>query len=684
VLIATAAPKSIELSKHNLSSSSTNTIRSATTNGTTEICVFCHTPHTATPDAPLWNRTNVSGPYTTYASDVMTALSYSLEDPSSTSAAGKAEHVKTRICMSCHDGTIAMGNVVNLPSGFPVSEISMVGAAGGLMPSTEAGYIGTDLRDDHPVAVKHLPSQDQELKAISGSNARVYSLSGGKVVSSQVDGGYVECTSCHDPHDDQYGNFLIDENVSSKMCRSCHSKVGIDQSAGSGTDESVHTNINAGSNAYAPPTGGTPGTLGATVQEVKCMACHFPHKSGVESATPASPSPGTGKYLLAYNGEQTCFNATNRWGQSSASVCHTTASKNIQSLVQLTNAHRVGNYTAPGTPHNATEGRTRSGTGWLGVAGNSWHVECDDCHNSHTTGRRLHTVGTNTVTSTSAIYGTGGAEPGGTGAWTVLADSAYTYIEPGGAVGIASGVTKEYQICLKCHSSFAWGTSGPASVPTSNLTDQAKEFNPLNASYHPVMNAAANTWGTYLAPWTAGSQLMYCSDCHGNSSISPAPQGPHGSANAKILVLPYSGSTYGAAGGGAAGAQPAGELCFKCHDPNVYNNPTLNTTTATGFAVSGSGFNLHNQHRYREDGNTTTPNPIAYRCVNCHVRVAHGWQRKGLVVISGDGVGEPWPGAYEAGGQNTAPISTGSSLPASGSYGAAKGANCVTMSGCHQ
>lgn len=684
IVLSAAAAVSVVGSQHDLSATGPGTIKSLSpaSGGTSQICVFCHTPHTGRMDAPLWNRTNPSGPYTTYASDVLSALSYTVEDPSSLASAGYAIHVKTRICMSCHDGTIALGNLVNLPRGLSLP-VQMQGTSGGMMPTSSAGYIGTDLRDDHPVAVKFLPAQDPELQpSISGSNVRVYTVSGGKVIPSQSNGDYVECTSCHDPHDNQFGNFLVDDNVGSKLCRSCHNKAGDDSLT---VNESVHSNTTY-STGYSPPTGGTPASLGGSVQTVKCMVCHFPHKSGVDSASPTTPSPGTGMYLMTFNGEQTCYNNTNRWGQS-ITVCHgnsATTTMNLQSEVTKGAAHHVGNFTAPASAHNATEGST--GYGWLSAGGNSWHVECDDCHNAHTAGRLLHTTGTNTVTSVLSIYGAGGTEPSWPAAWT--SPNTYTYIEPIGALrtsGANLGVTKEYQICLKCHSSFAWGGGA---IPQANMTDQGKEFNIINQSFHPVAGASPNT---NAQQWVGGSgfgntSLMYCSDCHGNNALAPSPQGPHGSTNARIMVQPSNSSTYGLPGAFAAGAQQPGDLCFKCHPTSIYNTPTGGTTTTfTGFRVTGTNLNLHNQHRFRANAaaNTTTPNPLAYKCVNCHVRVSHGWKRKALVVVRGDAAGEPWPNAYEAMGQNTAPT-TAATLPASGAYGAAKGTNCTTVNGCHQ
>lgn len=666
-----AGASSIVNTKHDLSVVSTGaTIKSRITasGGTTEICVFCHTPHTATTDAPLWNRANPVGSYMTYTSDVLSALNYpAIEDPLSVGASGYQVHVKTRICMSCHDGTIALGSLVNLPTGISLP-IPMQGAVGGKMPSTAAGYLGTDLRDDHPVAVIHDPARDPELQAITGSNVRVYTLAAGRVTPTNSNGGYVECTSCHDVHDNQFGKFLIDSNAGSKICVSCHNKSGDDSSL---PNESVHSNPNINT-PYAP---GTP-ALGTTVQNVKCMDCHYPHKAGVQNAgwPNYTPNAGAGRYNLAFQEEQTCYTTTNRWGQAT-SVCHGTGSstKNIQDQVTKSSAHHVAGYAATlGTPHNATEGR--GGTaGWLGAAGNSWHVECDDCHNAHTAGGLLHAAGTNAVIPTSPIYGAGGVEPSWSTAWSV--PTSFTYLEPLGLVTTGStGASREYQICLKCHSYFSWGVVGPSSVLPPNLTDQAKEFNPSNTSFHPVAGANAGTQGTLLLPWNSGIQTMYCSDCHGNNSGIPTdPKGPHGSSATPgyILIANYQ-DLYVAKGSFV----PVSDLCFVCHSESVYQSG-LDTTPGTGFWTTG-GINLHTRHRNLS--NSSALSNTGYSCVNCHIRIPHGYNRKAMILTAGDADAS----IYQAlGGAKITSLVLGA-LPPSQSYGTTKGIDCNTVAGCHQ
>lgn len=94
--------------KHNLSVSGTGTIKAASEQ---QICIFCHTPHNATPIQPLWNRASSGSVYIPYSS---TTVNASPGQPTGASM----------LCLSCHDGTIALGNVI--------SKSSPIAMAGGI------------------------------------------------------------------------------------------------------------------------------------------------------------------------------------------------------------------------------------------------------------------------------------------------------------------------------------------------------------------------------------------------------------------------------------------------------------------------------------------------------------------------------------------------------------------------
>jgi hypothetical protein len=383
--------------------------------------------------------------------------------------------------------------------------------------------------------------------------------------------------------------------------------------------------------------------LGATVGGVKCMNCHFPHKAGVTTAAPTTPNPTSGTYLLSFQEEARCFNNTNRWGDS-VTVCHGSNAPSTRKIETLMNGgklryHQVGESNWTGR-HTATEARQyTAGVGWSGTS--LWHVECADCHNPHTARNTLHSRGTNVVDNTSSLYGTGGVDAGTYPPWAINSTSInYSAIEAAGVTNSAlSGVQHEYQICLKCHSDFAWGTNRPTPTLTNplgyNLTNQAMEFgnNATPVSSHPVIFPNSNDQGTYVSPWSATAipqQTMYCSDCHNNDSArSPFgagsdAAGPHGSNNRAILKKTYDPTTIGS---------NSGELCFDCHNFDTYSN---GAGTGTGFRTAAN-LNLHTRHMAPVgSGGVAYQGGVAKICTGCHVNPPHGINRQHLISYTSD------------------------------------------------
>jgi len=102
---------------HNLSVSGPGSIRAASEQ---QVCVFCHTPHRSSPLQPLWNRSMPVTPYTVYTSSSLNA------EPDQPTGASK-------MCLSCHDGTIALGSVLSRGQ-----IIQMAGGITTLPPGTAA------------------------------------------------------------------------------------------------------------------------------------------------------------------------------------------------------------------------------------------------------------------------------------------------------------------------------------------------------------------------------------------------------------------------------------------------------------------------------------------------------------------------------------------------------------------
>jgi len=161
-----------------------------------QVCVYCHTPHNASSDAPLWNRNLPTGPYTMYSSPTLDmAIATS---PQGTSLA----------CLSCHDGSLALDQLLNFPPGMSSSNAQI----------DQDVNFGTDLSNDHPISITYDPTQDPN---------SFHPANSGQVGSLQLFGAnadQVECPTCHLVHDPAVEPFLRVSNSGSGMCLSCHIK----------------------------------------------------------------------------------------------------------------------------------------------------------------------------------------------------------------------------------------------------------------------------------------------------------------------------------------------------------------------------------------------------------------------------------------------------------------------------
>jgi predicted CXXCH cytochrome family protein len=211
----------ISLTKHNLSTSkpASATIYSS---DQTEICIFCHTPHDAIKNAniPLWNhKLSTTASYGVYTSPTMTATDGAdIGGASTTGTDITAGGAVSNLCLSCHDGTVAI-NSFNNPSNLNATT-TMVGTTGGMLPTGNSN-LGTDLTNDHPVNFTYnttLATNDGSL--VNPVDANGSGLTNGvKLFSSKV-----QCASCHDPHTSAQGAFLRTSMTGSQLCFSCHSK----------------------------------------------------------------------------------------------------------------------------------------------------------------------------------------------------------------------------------------------------------------------------------------------------------------------------------------------------------------------------------------------------------------------------------------------------------------------------
>jgi len=262
IVMSSGAFAGVAATKHNLGSTGTKTNK---TDGTDEVCVFCHTPHgaqTTTGMPPLWNKTIPSTTYTTYDSLGTSSLDGGITEVGSVSIA----------CLSCHDGSQAMDVMLNQPGSganpgrLPGTWNAAVEATSGIMP-TGIANLGGDLKNDHPIGIQYagggvksgnlvgadpdftVPKQKSvngmdvwwvDTETIQGGSdnssrektdmqlytrtvSGTYRNNGGSMAADGVPSPYVECASCHDPHSENT-TFLRISNTGSKVCLSCHIK----------------------------------------------------------------------------------------------------------------------------------------------------------------------------------------------------------------------------------------------------------------------------------------------------------------------------------------------------------------------------------------------------------------------------------------------------------------------------
>ena len=295
------------------------------------------------------------------------------------------------------------------------------------------------------------------------------------------------------------------------------------------------------------------------------------------------------------------------------------------------------------------------------------HVECTDCHNPHrvsknrlansnpatpdAAGTHDHDATVHNNIISGVLRGSWGVEPNYTAQNENFHDSNINYTVKRGVPPINGSmnveddyVTREYQICLKCHSNYAYddsalnttpplnpavgGSTAPGTNGLTHYTNQAREYyapvghegegqakgndggaggGPINTcntnldannhrSWHPVMKPTGRDAATrgnmnpnnFLPPWNngIGTQTMYCTDCHG-SDTAPGTVVPDGGEDGKAWGPHGSTNAFLLKGdwvdGTGTGEQSTG-ICFKCHDYDQYANPNPAVVNRSGFS----------------------------------------------------------------------------------------------------
>ncbi len=331
---ATIAQQRVSDTVHNLSATGPGAIRAQTEQ---QVCIFCHAPHNTSGSKPLWNRNLPVGSYTIYTSSTLDA------QPGQPSGSSK-------LCLSCHDGTIALGFVLSR-----TDRIAMIGSD--FIPAGLTN-LGTDLSNDHPVSFSYTSS-------LAASDLQLTDP-GTLPTAVRLDAtGEMQCTSCHAPHDNSNGDFLVLGEEFGQLCTACHQMNGWD---GSSHESSSASTAGAGTGEWPFDS----------VAQNACRSCHRPHAAG-----------GAERLLIVRQEEDNCLR------------CHdgTVAQTDISSEIAKLRAHDPAEFL---DIHDPAESPTPS----------QEHVECTDCHNPHAAQPVTQTTGYVPIGPT--LLGSPGVTSGGT------------------------------------------------------------------------------------------------------------------------------------------------------------------------------------------------------------------------------------------------------------------------------
>jgi predicted CXXCH cytochrome family protein len=554
---AQVQPNADVLGMHNLTLSSGASVYSQGSLA----CTFCHAPHSGLGgNTPLWNQKLSQKSYVPYTSTT---------DPNQGNTQPTLG-VGSSLCLSCHDGTVGVGQ----------------SAAYGQLPTVgslnSADSFGTTLTGSHPFSLV-MPLKDaSNLAASLATQSKTADPTGAVTLVN----GNIECTSCHDPHvqnkDRIAQNFLVRDSSNGQMCLACHDPNRVVQGQVNplaGFTNSIHQTA---TNQVSPDAhAGSYPTVGVNA----CTSCHMSHDSVAPArllrpATPAAPAydPVTQSCMTCHGGGTYLSPGISNIMAEVAKVSHPLPAGN--------------NF------HDAAE---------VPLLNNNRHATCVDCHSAHTSNPELQ------FSAPPAI------RPPQVGATGVSALDGLTPIIP---------AVNQYETCLRCHGTsigkqrlLIYGYAPIRVVTAPDPLNIIPELASTAISSHPVTHARSSPLPQpsllvnmldekgLASARLVGTQI-FCTDCHNSDDNrefgGAGPNGPHGSVNSHILERNYQFSQAAIPGGPVTNLFPnpdtsvAGpfSMCAKCHDlTQIFAN---------------TSFTQHNLHT-NQDG---------FSCSVCHT--AHG------------------------------------------------------------
>ena len=522
-----------------------------------DACAYCHAPHSGL-NRGLWNQKLTTQTYTTYTSDTE-------KNAGTQPTLGRSSNQ----CLSCHDGTVAVGNTV---------AYGQVTTRGSMFTQD---VFGGNMQSSHPFSLV-LPLKDTvDLAASLAASGKTADTTG----AVRLINGNVECISCHNPHvqakDPVSRNFLVKDGSSGQLCLACHDPTR--QMSGQ-----VNPLSDWALSAHALSTDKISPTaqLGsyATVAGDACISCHTPHNAS-----------GPARLLRGQN-EQDCI------------ACHNGA--NVSPMPAYANV--FAEYATPKVGHPFPSSTNQHDAAEATLLNNNRHATCVDCHNGHgseTVGvfppPPLIRISQKDIAGLSASDGT----------------------------SILAPAINQYENCLRCHGASSgkqvqpiYGYFPARAVAAGDPLNLIPQFATSATSSHPVTHTSNSTLPqpSLLANMlnldgatqgrAMGTQIL-CSDCHNSDDNrefgGSGANGPHGSKWTHILERRYEFSQTATPGGQITNLFPNPDLsvtgpyglCGKCH--NLSSQIVKNTSWSQHSSHINAGFTCSTCHTAHGMGATS-------------------------------------------------------------------------------
>lgn len=566
------------LGMHNLSPGSGSSV---TTQGGLG-CTFCHAPHSGIGGiTPLWNQTLSTQSYTLY-----TSTTYKQQGKQPT--LGRS----TSLCLSCHDGTIAVGQSA-VYGKIPTS---------GTMNNTDV--LGTNLSSSHPFSMltplKDAPDMAASLVA-QGTTAD-------PTGAVKLIHGNVECISCHNPHvqntDKIAQMFLVRDSSNGQMCLACHDPNRVMPG---------QTNLLSGwtTSMHALATNQVASTANAglynTVAVNACSSCHTEHNANGPARLMRPATPAAVGVDASTQDCITCHDGGNNVSPAAPNV--------YGEFAKISHLLPAGSNT-----HDEAE---------PAVLNNDRHATCVDCHNAHADQQMT------TFTAPPGI------RPPQTNVTGVSAVDGVTVVSP---------AVNQYENCFRCHGTstgkqvlIKYGYLPTRLVFAADPLNLVPQFSPNATSSHPVVHQSSSPLpqpslltNMLNQNGTTSSRLMgtqiFCTDCHASDDNrefgGSGPNGPHGSIYPHILERNYQFSQAATPGGTVTNLFPTPDvspqgpyaLCAKCHNLSNVLSTTGGSWSQHALHVSQYGFSCSVCHTAHGLG-AVNANVSGQRLINFDINV---------------------------------------------------------------